>query len=421
MAVIRPFPGIRPKPELASQVASLPYDVMNTEEAREEAKDKPLSFLHIVKSEIAYPPGYDAYAPEVYEKAAEKFRALVVQDVIEQDPHPYLYIYQQEMNGHVQTGLVAASSVNDYWADVVKKHEFTRPVKEQDRMKHMKATGIHAGPVFLTYPDVTEIDNIVSVIITEEEPDTNFTTPDGVRHTVWVLRDRQLIERLVNLFHEKVPATYIADGHHRAASSSKVGRELQEANPDFTGEEPFNFFLSVLFPASQLQIIDYNRVVTDLNGLTEQEFFAKIEEKFDLQLQGTSPFKPTQMREFGMYFEGQWFQLTAKPGTYPENDPVNGLDVSIMQNNLLDPILGIKDPRTDNRVDFVGGIRGLGELSKRVDSGEMAVAFALYPVTINQLIRIADSGNVMPPKSTWFEPKLRSGLIVHQFSARSYE
>lgn len=419
MAVIRPFPGIRPKPELASQVASLPYDVMNTEEAREEAADKPLSYLHIVKSEIAFPKGYNAYAPEVYAKAGEKFQNLLQQGAIVQDPKAYLYVYEQEMNGHVQTGLVAASSVNDYWADVVKKHEFTRPVKEQDRMNHIKGTGIHAGPVFLTYPDVDEINAIIDPMRTTT-PDTNFVSPDGVRHTVWVIRDLATIEQLVTLFKEQVPATYIADGHHRAASAGKVGKAAQEANPNNTGEEPYNYFLSVLFPASRLQIIDYNRVVTDLNGNTPEAFLEKVKEKFDVELVGKEIFKPDTMREFGMYLQGQWYKLTAKLGTYPDNDPVNGLDVSIMQNNLLNPILGIEDPRTDDRIDFVGGIRGLKELSKRVDSGEMAVAFALYAVTIEQLIRIADSGNVMPPKSTWFEPKLRSGLIVHQFSAKSY-
>lgn len=419
MAIIRPFPGIRPKPELASQVASLPYDVMNTEEAREEAKDKPLSFLHIVKSEIAFPKGYDAYAPEVYEKAAEKFKALLQQGTIAPDPKAYLYVYEQEMNGHVQTGLVAASSINDYWADVVKKHEYTRPVKEQDRINHMKATGIHAGPVFCTYPDVEEINAIIDPIRTTQ-PDTNFTSPDGVRHTVWVIRDLATIEQLITLFNEKVPATYIADGHHRAASSSKVGRELQELNPNRTGEEPYNYFLSVLFPASRLQIIDYNRVVADLNGLLPQEFLDKVSQRFTVEKLGKAIYKPAQMREFSMYLGGEWYRLAPKEGTYRAEDPVNGLDVSILQNNLLEPILGINDPRTNERIDFVGGIRGLGELQKRVDSGEMAVAFALYPVTIEQLIRIADSGNVMPPKSTWFEPKLRSGLIVHQFSAKSY-
>ncbi|CAN5314640.1 DUF1015 domain-containing protein [soil metagenome] len=419
MTVIRPFPGIRPKAELASQVASLPYDVMNTEEAREEAKDKPLSYLHVVKSEIAFPKGYDAYAPEVYEKAGEKFRALLDKGVIEQDPKAYLYVYEQEMNGHVQTGLVAASSVNDYWADVVKRHEFTRPVKEQDRMNHMRATGIHAGPVFLTYPDVDEINAIIDPIRVTE-PDTNFTSPDGVRHTVWVIRDLATIEQLVTLFKEQVPATYIADGHHRAASSSKLGREMQERNPNDSGEEPYNYFLSVLFPASRLQIIDYNRVVNNLNGYLADEFLDKVSQRFTVEKLGAEIYKPAHMREFSMYLEGAWYRLAPNEGTYRAEDPVNGLDVSILQNNLLEPILGINDPRTDDRIDFVGGIRGLGELQKRVDSGEMAVAFALYPVTIDQLIRIADSGNVMPPKSTWFEPKLRSGLIVHQFSAKSY-
>ncbi len=414
MAIIKPFKGIRPPKDLAAKVASLPYDVLNTEEAREVAKDNPLSFLHVVKSEISFAPGYDSYHPSVYDKARENFYKLLEQGALVQDSEDYLYVYEQEMDGKTQTGLVALSSIDDYWKDVIKKHEFTRPVKEQDRINHMKTTGIHAGPVFLTYPDNNEVNKLIASVC-EADADTNIVTDDGVRHTVWVIRNKDIANQLVKLFDTEVGNTYIADGHHRAASASKVGREMQEANLNRTGNEPYNFFLTVLFPAQQLRIIDYNRVVTDLNGLSQEEFLDKLRENFDIEARCTEPCKPAGRRQFSMYLDGNWYMLEAHHHLTPQDDPVKNLDVSLLQNLVLEPLLGIKDPRTDDRIDFVGGIRGIGELKKRVDSGEMAVAFALYPVSINSLMEIADSGQVMPPKSTWFEPKLRSGLIVNRF------
>lgn len=414
MAIIQPFKGIRPKAELAPKVASLPYDVMNSEEAREAAKDNPQSFLYVIKPEISFAQGYDAYSTEIYEKGRENFYDLLESGTIVQDDEAYMYIYEQEMHGIVQTGLVAASSVDDYWNDVIKKHEFTRPVKEQDRINHMKATGIQAGPIFLTYPNVDAVDEIVARQ-KQQDPDSDFIAEDGVRHTVWVIRDMNDVSQLALLFDEQVPFTYIADGHHRAASASKVGKEMQEANPDRTGEESYNFFLSVLFPANQLRIMDYNRVVTDLNGLSEKSFIETIEEKFTVTRHKEGAYKPAERQHYGMYLGDKWYELTPKPGLAPENDPVNSLDIAVLQNNLLAPVLGIENPRTDERIDFIGGIRGMQELEKRVNSGEMAVAFSLFPVSIEELIAIADSGNVMPPKSTWFEPKLRSGLIVHRF------
>ncbi|MDX2002703.1 MAG: DUF1015 family protein [Chitinophagales bacterium] len=414
MATIRPFQAFRPRPELAAQVACLPYDVMSTEEAREEAKDNPLSWLQVERAEIAFPASHDPYDKSVYEKAAERFQALVDNGTFSQDPTPYLYVYRQIMGSHSQTGLVALSSAKDYWDDVIKKHEFTRPVKEQDRINHMKTTGIHSGPVFLTYPDLAEINEIVEQV-KQAQPDTDITAPDGVQHTIWIIKDQNTLQRIVQLFSEKVPFTYIADGHHRAASSAKVAREMRENDPGSSGEENYNFFLSVLFPSSHMSIMDYNRVVKDLHGYSEEDFLERLEEQFTVTPKGKSTYQPEAGRHFGMYLNGNWYQLTAKEGSYDPNDPVNGLDVSILQNNVLDKLLGIADPRTDNRIDFIGGIRGLKELEKRVDSGDWKVAFALYPVTIEQLIRIADSGNVMPPKSTWFEPKLRSGLVVNKF------
>lgn len=414
MATIKAFKGVRPAKELASQVASLPYDVMNSEEAREMAAGNPNSFLYVIKPEISFGSGIDQYSQMVYDKGRENFYSMLSQGTMQQDSTPCLYIYEQEWNGKVQTGLVAASSVQDYWDDIIKKHEFTRPVKEQDRISHMETTGIHPGPVFLTYPDVAEIDAIINRE-KQREPENNFIADDGVRHTVWIIHNPETIDLLVNLFAKQVPFTYIADGHHRAASAAKVGRALKEAHLNSTGQEAFNYFLTVLFPANQLQIIDYNRLVQDLNGLSKEDFLKAVGEKFIIEKVGEPMYKPGKMNDFGMYLKGCWYKLTVKPGVAPTNDPVNSLDVAILQNNLLSPILGIDDPRTDNRIDFVGGIRGLNELQKRVDSGEMAVAFALYAVSIEQLIAIADSGNVMPPKSTWFEPKLRSGLIVHRF------
>lgn len=412
MAIIRPFKGVRPKKEYAKQVASKPYDVLNTAEAREEAKGNPHSFLQVVRSEISLPDTVDIHSQEVYEKARENFEKLVSNGVMFDENQNCYYLYQQEMNNHKQVGLIACSSIEDYENDIIKKHEFTRPVKENDRINHVKTSGIHSGPVFLTYPENDEIDTIVNAQIAAE-PEYNFTADDGVIHTLWVVNDAATIDQLSSLFENQVDATYIADGHHRAASAYKVGKAKREANANHTGDEEYNFFLSVLFPANQLSVIDYNRVVRDLNGLNEDVFLEKVKEKFSIE-EVNSLFKPSDLHEFGMYLSGKWYKLVAKAGSYDDDDPVGVLDVSILQSNLLSPILNITDPRTDDRVDFVGGIRGLEELEKRVNSGEMKAAFALYPVTIQQLIDIADSGNVMPPKSTWFEPKLRSGVVVHR-------
>lgn len=414
MVKIKAFPGIRPRPDQAKAVASKPYDVLSSEEAREEAKDNPVSFLRVVKSEITLPESTDPYSKEVYEKARDNFEQLMKDGVLVQDSAPHLYIYAQEMGPYRQVGLVAASSIDDYFEDTIKKHEYTRPKKEQDRIDHMKTTGIHSGPVFLTFRDVEEINNLMEKQ-TQRDPEYDFLADDGVRHTLWVIDDKDLITQLIGLFSSEVPATYIADGHHRAASSAKVGKALREEKGDYTGDEPFNYFLSVLFPASQLNIIDYNRVVKDLNGLSDEGFLDSIQNQFYLWENGKEPYKPEREHQFGMYFNGMWYKLQAKKGTFDEHDAVGSLDVSILQQNLLDTILDIKDPRTDERIDFVGGVRGLKELEKRVDSGEMKVAFSLYPVAIEHLMRISDEDMVMPPKSTWFEPKLRSGVVVHQF------
>lgn len=413
MVKIRAFAGFRPQPDKARAVASKPYDVLSSDEAREEAKDNPYSFLRVVKPEITLPEDIDPYDEKVYAQAKKNFDQMVADGILFQDDTPKLYVYRQEWKGYTQTGLVAASSIDDYFNDRIKKHEYTRPKKEQDRINHMYTSGIHSGPVFLTYRDVAAISTICKAVM-NDDPAYDFTADDDVKHTLWVVNDKQHMERLIELFEDEVSATYIADGHHRAASSAKVGLRMREELKDYTGDEPFNYFLSVLFPASELNIIDYNRVVKDLNGLAPEVFLEVVQNQFYLW-PADEPYTPERPHQFGMYLSGQWYKLQAKKGSYEENDPVNGLDVSILQQNILDAILDIKDPRTDERIDFVGGIRGLGELEKRVDSGEMAVAFSLYPVEIEALMRIADEGMVMPPKSTWFEPKLRSGLVVHRF------
>lgn len=414
MVTIKPFKGIRPLAEFAARVASRPYDVMNREEAKEETKGNPYSFLHIIRSEIDLPDAVDEHDMEVYEKARDNFHKLVKDKIFTQDEKPQLYIYELQMNEHSQTGLVACSSVEDYFADRIKKHEHTRPVKELDRIQHMRITDMHAEPVFLAYRDADEIDALISKIKSSKQPVYDFTADDGVKNKFWVIDDDKHITSLLNFFSEKVPCTYIADGHHRAASSAKVGKGMAEENPEHTGNEEYNFFLSVLFPASQCKIMDYNRVVKDLNGYSVKKFLQKVAGIFDLRLTTDDSAKPQHLHEFAMYLEGKWHKLTAREGTY-SNDPIGVLDVTILQENLLSPILGIKDQRTDERIDFIGGIRGLKELERRVDSGEMKIAFALFPVSMEQLMQIADSGKVMPPKSTWFEPKLRSGLVVHRF------
>jgi len=415
MAVIKPFKGLRPKPEYAEQVASRPYDVLNSVEARKEAGDNSLSFLHVCKPEIDLPKDIDAYSQEVYNKGKENLNKLIADGVMVQDEKANMYVYRQIMNGHSQVGLVANSSIDDYFNDVIKKHEFTRPVKENDRINHMATLECHPEPVFLTYQDVPELDHIMEDTV-QKTPVYDFTADDGIQHTFWVIEDDSVINLIEELFKEKVPYTYIADGHHRSASSAKVGQQLREKTIGYTGEEPFNFFLSVLFPANQLMIMDYNRVVTDLNGHPPMDLFRKLSEHFQIEHIGTDPYKPQKLHEFGLYYDKHWYKLIAMPHTYDDSDPLKVLDVTVMSDYILDPILGIKDQRTDKRIDFVGGIRGLEELEKRVDEGDMELAIALYPVGIQQLINISDSGNVMPPKSTWFEPKLRSGLVVHLYN-----
>jgi uncharacterized protein (DUF1015 family) len=413
MAIIKAFRGIRPAKDKAHRVASKPYDVLNSAEARIEAEGNPYSFYHVVKAEIDLPENVDIHSMEVYEKGRDNFNQMIADGVLFQDDKDTYYIYRQIMGEWEQYGLLAASSTEDYFNDVIKKHEFTRPEKEQDRINHFKTVNAHTGPVFITYPDVADMNTLVEEIV-KAEPEYDFVADDEVKHTLWVVNDEKTIAEITKIFAEQVPFTYIADGHHRAASSAKIGKEIADANPNHTGKEEYNFFLTVLFPSSQMNIIDYNRVVKDLNGNSKEEFLAKLKEVMDVEELGSEIYKPASLHEFSMYLDKVWYKLTAKQGTYNDNDPTEVLDVSILQENVLNPILGIDNPRTNTRIDFIGGIRGLGELEKRVDSGEMEVAFALYPVTIQQLIDIADSGNVMPPKSTWFEPKLRSGMVVHK-------
>lgn len=405
MATIVPFTALRPQAQYAKQVASQPYDVLSSKEAKREARGNPNSFLHITKAEIDLPEDTDTHATEVYEKAKDNLKAFIQREVLFRENKPCYYIYQLVMNGKSQTGLVCASSVDDYENDIIKKHEFTRPEKEQDRINHISATGAQTGNVFLAYKNVAELDALIEKWQSDKKPVYDFVADDGIGHTVWVINDDRTIAAITQIFSEKVSHTYIADGHHRAASAAKV--RLTAAGDT----EGANYFLTTLFPASQLRIMDYNRVVKDLNGLSKETFLQRIAANFDVE-PVDSPVAPGKLHDFGMYIQKRWYKLTAKPGTYAE-DPIGVLDVTILQNNLLDPVLGIKDQRTDKRIDFVGGIRGLSELEKRVNSGEMQVAFSLYPVSIQQLFNIADSGMVMPPKSTWFEPKLRDGLLTH--------
>ena len=413
MAVLKPFKGLRPPVELAAQVASRPYDVLNSEEARIEAKGNPYSLLHIIKPEIDFPPGTDEHTEPVYLKAIENLNLWCKKGWMVKDARELLYIYAQTMEGKTQYGIVGCASVDDYLNGVIRKHELTRKDKEEDRMKHVRITNANMEPVFFTYPAVKELDNIVAAIVANQSPVYDFVAEDGFGHHFWLVDDEQTIIKIVDLF-AKIPATYVADGHHRTAAAALVGKEKRLNNPHHTGDEEYNFFLAVHFPDNQLRIIDYNRVVKDLNGLSPGEFLERISEDFDIQKSGTQIFKPDQLHTFSMYLEGEWYKLITKAGRNNDNDPIGVLDVTILSNLILDKILGIKDLRTDKRVDFIGGIRGLAELKARVDSGEMKVAFALYPVSMRQLIDIADSGNIMPPKTTWFEPKLRSGLVVHK-------
>lgn len=412
MAILKAFKGLRPPKEIVRDLASRPYDVLNSEEAREEAKGNPVSLLHIIKPEIDLPPNMDVHAPQVYDKARENFELFRNKGWLKPDVKDNLYIYAQTMNGKTQYGLVGCAGVTDYMNGIIKKHELTRKDKEEDRMKHVRITNANMEPVFFTYPSVKEIDDIVASFVKDHAPEFDFTSVDGIGHHFWVIEDNATIQTLISLF-GKVPATYVADGHHRTAAAALVGNEKKTRNPDHNGDEEYNFFLAVHFPDNQLSIIDYNRVVKDLNGLSAKLLFNKLEKVFTIEEKGSEIYKPVRLHNFSMYLEGKWFSLTARPGTYNDSDPIGVLDVTILSRLVLDEILDIKDLRTSNRIDFVGGIRGLGELKKRVDSGEMKAAFALYPVSMKQLINIADSGNIMPPKTTWFEPKLRSGLVVH--------
>lgn len=413
MAVVKPFRGLRPPQSIAKDLACLPYDVMNTEEAIKMARGKECSLLHITRSEIDLPPGTDVHSEEVYGKSVENFALWQKRGWLVQDEEPCFYIYAQTMEGRTQYGIVGCASVDDYLNGIIKKHELTRPDKEQDRMIHVRVNNANIEPVFFAYPAVKQIDKIVSSITENEKPEYDFVSEDRIGHTFWVIKDAETNIKIEKLFAEKVPYTYVADGHHRTAAAALVGKEKREKNPHHRGDEEYNYFMAVHFPDNQLRIIDYNRTVKDLNGLTEKEFLVKLEEGFVIKEKGSKVFKPEKLHNFSMYLDGLWYSLTAKQGTYDDHDPIGGLDVTILSEQVLKPILDIQDLRRSKRIDFVGGIRGLNELKKRVDSGEMKVAFALYPVSMKQLITIADSGNIMPPKTTWFEPKLRSGLVIH--------
>lgn len=414
MAVLKPFKGIRPKKEFAKIVASRPYDVVDEKEAKEEAGDNKYSFYHVIKPEIDLPGDTDHYAPEVYQKGIDNFNAMLKDGVFIQDQIPSLYIYQLTMNGRMQNGIAGCASVDDYFNNVIKKHELTRPDKEEDRRNHVRVSNLNYEPVFFAYPHSHALHEIVNKVISSQ-PEYDFISEDNVGHRLWVINDEVLIGEIVKQF-SMLSSTYVADGHHRTAAAAGVGEERRKANPDHTGKEEYNFFLAVHFPDNELQILDYNRLVKDLNGLTASDFINKLKDFFDMVDCGANACKPESLHHFGMYLQGKWYKLIAKHGTYNDNDPVEGLDVSILSKQILEPLLGIKDLRTDDRIEFVGGLRGLDELKRRVDSGEMKAAFALHPVSMQQLIDIADSGNIMPPKVTWFEPKLRSGLLLHAIS-----
>jgi len=413
MAIIKPFKGIRPPKNLVEKVASRPYDVLNSEEARTEATGNPMSLYHIIKPEIDFAPGTDEHEEKVYAKAAENFAMFRKEGWLVQDDVEKYYVYAQTMNGKTQYGLVVCANVDDYVKENIKKHELTRRDKEEDRMKHVRVNNANIEPVFFAYPHNAELDAIVTEVI-KNKPVYDFVAPgDGFGHHFWVIDNAQTIARITEIF-SGIPSLYIADGHHRSAAAALVGLEKRKANQNHTGNEEYNYFMAVCFPDNQLKIIDYNRVVKDLNHLTDEEFLAKLSANFDVELKGSEIYKPNKLHNFSLYLSGNWYSLISKAGTYNDNDPIGVLDVTISSNLILDEVLGIKDLRSDKRIDFVGGIRGLGELQKRVDSGEMRVALALYPVSMKQLIDIADTGNIMPPKTTWFEPKLRSGLVIHE-------
>jgi uncharacterized protein (DUF1015 family) len=410
MAIIRPFKAFRPKPEFAGEVAAKPYDVLNSDEAREEVKGHPYSFLHVGKPEVDLDQGIDLHDARVYNRGKENLRNLIAQKILVEDRQPSLYVYAQTMGNHTQYGLVGCASVEEYWNNTIRKHELTRKDKEEDRCEHVRVTNAHSGPIFLTYRENAEIDTLVANVV-RQSPDNDHVALDGIRHQCWVIQDQRVMERIVAIF-KTIPNLYIADGHHRSAAAARVGRERAASNPHHRGDEEYNFYLAVYFPANQLRIMDYNRLVKDLCGMTKEEFFIKLKTKFDIA-GAPAQVKPVKKGDFGMYLEGKWYTLSAGAALQGISDSVQRLDVSILQNHLLDPILGIKDPRVDKRIDFVGGIRGLGELERRVNSGEMKVAFSMYPTSVGELMAIADDEKVMPPKSTWFEPKLRDGLFVH--------
>ena len=413
MATIKAFKGLRPPKEIVKDLASRPYDVLNSKEAREEIKGNDYSLLHIIKPEVDLPEDVSLYSQDVYNKAKENLETFKTKGWLKTDTKEELYIYAQTMWGKTQYGIVGCASVEDYMNNVIKKHELTRPDKEEDRMKHVRITNANMEPVFFSYPANHELDSMIMEFAKNNEPEYDFTADDGVGHHFWVISDDDMINKIIAFFKE-MPAVYVADGHHRTAAAALVGNEKKKANPNHTGNEEYNYFLAVHFPDNQLTIIDYNRVVKDLNGLSEDDFIEKLKSGFEVEDMGTDEFKPSSLHEFSMYISGHWYKLTAKENTYDDNDPIAVLDVTILTNEVLTPLLGIEDLRTSKRIDFVGGIRGLGELKKRVDSGEMKVAFALYPVSMKQLIDIADNNMIMPPKTTWFEPKLRSGLVIHE-------
>lgn len=414
MAVVKPFKGVRPPKNLVQQVASRPYDVLSSEEARKEAEGNEKSLYHIIKPEIDFVPGTDEHDPKIYEKAVENFRKFQENGWLKQDEKEMYYVYAQTMSGRTQYGLVVCSYVEDYLNGVIKKHELTRKDKEEDRMKHVRINNANIEPVFFAYPDNPELEALVASVC-KGTPEYDFIADDGFGHQFWLITDDAEIEKITQLFSE-IPYLYIADGHHRTAAAALVGAEKAKQNPHHTGKEEYNYFMAVCFPANQLKILDYNRLVKDLNGMSSEQFLKALEHDFTVEPKGETIYHPESLHDFSLYLDGNWYKLTAKPGTYDDKDPIGVLDVTVSSDLILDKLLGMKDLRTDKRIDFVGGLRGLEELKRRVDSGEMKAALALYPVTMKQLIDIADTGNIMPPKTTWFEPKLRSGLAIHKLS-----
>ena len=412
MAKVKPFKGVRPPREMVTEVASRPYDVLNSEEARQEAEGNPKSLYHIIKPEINFEPGTDEHDPKVYDSAVENFNAFQQNGWLVQDENEHYYIYAQTMDGRTQYGIVVAANVDDYMSERIKKHELTRRDKEEDRMKHVRINNANVEPVFFAFPDNEVLENVIKTV-TAKDAEYDFIAPDGFGHHFWVIDDAEMINAITKEF-ANIPYLYIADGHHRTAAAALVGNEKAQQNPNHTGAEEYNYFLAVCFPASHLKIIDYNRVVKDLNGHSAEEFIALLENDFIVEKKGVEEYRPVALHNFSLYLGGEWYSLTAKEGRYNDADPIGVLDVTISSDLILRDILGITDLRSDKRIDFVGGIRGLGELKRRVDSGEMAMALALYPVSMDQLMNIADTGNIMPPKTTWFEPKLRSGLVIHK-------